>query len=114
FDPEHKTGALMEKKYKPGEAEQVLTLLHYLGDIEQKDPPTWDHLIQSLLHANRLSIRQLAHWHLVSLVPQGANIQYDPGPPTHIRKKAVNEWKQLIPDGKLPPQAPRRSTPGGG
>ena len=39
------------------------------------------------------------------LVPEGAlKIQYDPNDDPDKRKPAVEQWKKLIPEGKLPPK----------
>ena len=49
--------------------------------------------------------RVLAYWHLVRLVPQGAAINFNPLGKPEERKEAAAKWANLIPKGKLPPQA---------
>jgi hypothetical protein len=110
FDSTHQTGVLIDKKYKPGEANLVMLLLHYLGEFERKEPETWDLLLQCLRH-KRLAIRDLAYSHLVVLVPQGRSIPYDPVGTSDQIENAYKLWKQLIPDGKLPPSQPSTGQP---
>jgi hypothetical protein len=62
---------------------------------------TYETLIDYLLH-DKLAIRQLAKWHLERLVPAGRDIAYDPAGSGEARHPAYDQWKKLVPNGKLP------------
>jgi hypothetical protein len=88
---------------KPTEAATVLHFLHTPDDAELARPETYEMLID-YLNSRHLAIRGLAFWHLYRLVPQGRSIPYDPLAAEEERQKARNLWKELIPDGQLPPK----------
>jgi hypothetical protein len=90
--------------YKPSEAGTVLHFLHTPDDVEMSRPETYEMLIDYLA-SDRLAARGLAFWHLYRLVPEGRKIPYDPLAPKEERVKARAAWKELIPDGKLPPKS---------
>jgi hypothetical protein len=94
---------LYEKKgYAKEKAEIIMRLLHSFSDAELAKPETYQLLIGYLDHEN-LVIRDLAIWHLALLLPQGTQkIAYDPAGDPEKRKKAVEEWKKLLPAGTLP------------
>jgi hypothetical protein len=73
-------------------------------------PETYSLLIDNLRH-DRLAIRELAFWHLRRLVPAGQSIRYDPAGSSEQRERAFEQWKKLVPDGKLPPQPPQPPMP---
>ena len=88
---------------------QARTLLHLLNGIEAEkrhEPETYDLLIQELKHS-KLPIRELAHWHLVRLAPEGKSIAFDAAGDESQRLMAVEAWRRLIPEGQLPP-APKK------
>jgi hypothetical protein len=89
------------KRYSPAQAETLLELLHSPFDAEQ--PETYETLIAYLRH-ERTAIRELARWHLYRLVPAGKKIPYDAGASEAERARGVEEWRKLIPKGKLPPK----------
>jgi hypothetical protein len=97
FDFLHKT-----QKYSAAHAEIVLQLLHSYGSDDLQKPETYETLIAYLRHP-RLTIRQLAGWHLSRLVPAGKAIPYDPAGPEKDIERAHAAWKKLVPTGKLPP-----------
>jgi hypothetical protein len=95
--------ALIAKRgYKPVEAESMLQLLHGFNDEELAEPETYQLLITYLTDA-RLGIRALAHWNLVRLVPAGKDIAYSPLDEKGAQERAQQEWRKLVPAGKLPP-----------
>lgn len=98
---------LREKKDFPRlHAEIVLHLLHNPSRADIVKPETYETLIAYLRH-DRLAVRELAWWHLSRLVPEGAKkIPYDPAAGEAARDLAYKQWKEFIPDGKLPPFAP--------
>jgi hypothetical protein len=104
------TGILIDKKYKEGQAEIVMQLLHYLSEEERSKPETYEALIDYLMH-NKLAVRELAYWHLRRLYPKGVEFNYNPALGTEERTKSFQKWQQLLKDGKLPPPKPH-ATPG--
>ena len=95
---------LTEKKtVPPREAEAILQLLHDFGDDDVNQPETYDALID-YLGSERLSLRELAYWHLRRLVPAGRKIDYDPLAPKEKREAGIKAWRQLVPAGELPPK----------
>jgi uncharacterized protein (TIGR03000 family) len=95
-------GLLEVRKYTPVQAETLIEFLHGFSETDRERPETYEMLIDYLAD-DRLSIRGLAYWHLIRLVPEGKKIPYDPVAPKEAREKARQEWKKLIPPGKLPP-----------
>ncbi len=89
--------------YTPVQAETLLEFLHGFSETDLERPETYQMLIGCLSHP-RLAIRALAHWYLVRLVPAGQKIAYDPLGPPETRNKARQEWKKLVPPGKMPPR----------
>ena len=58
-------------------------------------------LIEALQHP-QLSIREMAHWHLVRMVPKGKEIPYDAAGTPESLKQAHDKWKELVPEGTVP------------
>jgi uncharacterized protein (TIGR03000 family) len=94
--------AVDKKFFTPEEAAAVLQLLHSFGDADLAKPILYEKLID-YLDDDQMYLRGLAYWHLSRLVPEGKKFHYDPRAPKEERDKAVEEWKKLIPPGKLPP-----------
>jgi hypothetical protein len=90
-----------QEKYPPTQAEVVMQLLH--SPFQADEPETYQTLIDYLRH-DKLAVRELARWHLYRLAPAGKDIAYDATGSADERAKAYNKWKELIPDGKLPPK----------
>jgi hypothetical protein len=88
--------------YTPAQAETLVTFLHGFSQTDLERPETYQMLISFLGHP-RPAVRALAHWYLVRLVPAGRKIAYDPLGGREARDKARQEWKKLVPSGKLPP-----------
>jgi hypothetical protein len=95
---------VQSKGFSENQASIVLQLLHSFGEGDLGRPVTYETLIDYLLH-DKLAIRQLAKWHLSRLVPAGRNIAYDPAAPRDARRQAYEQWKKLVPSGKLPPES---------
>jgi hypothetical protein len=94
-------------KYSPATAEAIVQLLHSFGEAELARPETYEALID-YLDSDHLPLRGLAYWHLERLVPAGEEFGYDPTAPKEQRAAAVEKWKKLIPNGKLPPRPAAR------
>jgi hypothetical protein len=92
---------LKQEKLTPTQAEVVMQLLH--SPFQSDEPETYQTLIDYLRH-DKLAVRELARWHLYRLAPAGKEIAYDAAGPAEEREKAYTKWKELIPEGKLPPK----------
>jgi hypothetical protein len=92
---------LVGQHFKVSDAQTVMQLLHDANPKDLQQPETWDGLIQQL-NSNRPAVRELAYWQLARLVPKGRERGYYPGNDSTQRKAAIDAWKLLIPDGKLP------------
>jgi hypothetical protein len=91
-------------QYTPQQAETCLHLLHDFSRDDMDRPETYETLIAYLRH-RQPAVRALAAWYLYRLAPAGQKIAYDPTGPEAEREKAYQEWKRLIPQGKLPSRA---------
>lgn len=92
-----------QKKYTEPQAETFLQLLHGVPDTELANPTTYETLIAHL-RSDRLPIREMAASQLAALVPEGERqIRFDPSGSLDHRERAAKQWKELIPDGKVPP-----------
>jgi hypothetical protein len=96
-------GLIEKRGYKPAQAEVILNLLHSFGEEDLCKPETYELLI-NYLESDKLGIRGLAYWHLSRLVPQGQRFGYDPLSPKEKREEAIKKWRELIPEGQLPPK----------
>ena len=101
--------ALLKEGYTATQARNALYLLDGIEPDKLRQPATYDILIQALNHG-KAPMRQLAHWHLVRLVPGGDKIAYDPAAPEAERLQAILQWRRLVPEGELP-AAPTKKTP---
>jgi hypothetical protein len=113
YDSIKKTGVLIDKKFTQADAETIMQLLHGFSDEQINSAETYDALISYLRH-KKLPIRELANMYLYMLVPQGRKIPYSPVEGTDLRDNAYEQWKKLIPTGKLPPQPPGQPQKPGG
>jgi len=96
-------------KYTPVQAKTLVHLLYGATDQQKKEPATYAVLIALLKHS-KLSVRELARWHLVRLVPAGKKIAFDAAAPAAARQKANEQWLALIPEGQLPPRVEARQS----
>jgi hypothetical protein len=95
---------LKKAGYTDVEARTLLHLLYGFTPDEKREPATYDLLLTSLKHS-RPAVRQLAHWHLIRLVPEGKTIAFEPLAPEAEQQRNYDQWRQLIPEGKLPNRA---------
>jgi hypothetical protein len=87
--------------YTDGQARIILQLLFGFSPEDLEQPETYEVLLDYLVH-EKSSIRNLAVWHLIRLVPQGKQIAYKPDGSREDAERAYTEWKKLIPSGQLP------------
>ena len=97
---------LIDKKgYTEAQADAVLLLLHNFSQEDRESPSTYETLF-GYLNDERLSVRELALWHLVQLDPEGARlVMYNPLQDERVQ--AINRWKKRLTEGKIPPKAPK-------
>jgi hypothetical protein len=98
------------RRYTPAQAEIVLQFLHGFSDRDREQPETYETLI-AYLRSSQLAIRQFAKGQLEQWVAAGRKIAYNPAGSEEERAQAQEEWKKLIPKGKLPPK-PKGDEPG--
>jgi hypothetical protein len=91
------------KSLSPVQVKGVLHLLFGFNEEERRDPITYEVLIESLKHSAP-QVRHLSHWHLVRLVPAGRRIDFDAAAPAADLERAYQEWRRLVPPGRLPPE----------
>ena len=94
--------------YTPVQAKSFLHLCYGIEADQRRQPSTYDLLIQGLNHS-KAPMRELAHWHLVRLAPDGKAIPYDAAAAEPQRLQAIEAWRRLIPEGELPP-SPKKKT----
>jgi hypothetical protein len=93
---------LLAQKYRPGQAEIVMELLHGFSPAAASRPETFEALIDYLAH-DRQAVREMAAGHLYRLAPAGKAIVYDAAGTAEDRARAQTAWRKLIPRGQLPP-----------
>jgi hypothetical protein len=89
------------RQYTPSQAEIILQFLHGFSDRDRTQPETYETII-AYLQSSKLAIRQLAKRQLDQWVPEGKAIAYDPAGPESERQHAYEDWKKLVPPGRLP------------
>jgi hypothetical protein len=100
-------GLLEKQGYSREKAILACKLLRPLPAAELARPETYQDLIRCLDHENLL-VRDLAFWHLANLVAEGPRkIAYDPAADEQHRRQAIEQWRKLVPPGKVP-RPPKR------
>ncbi len=113
FDPEAKKGFLIDKRFRTSEAQIIYDLLHDFTDGQRRQPETYQLLVR-YMQEEKITIRELAYWHLVRLTIGMKDLPaYNPAWGPSEREAACNDWRKLIAEGKLPP-AERPPVPAGG
>jgi hypothetical protein len=90
-------------RYSKVHARTILQLMFGFNEEDRSRPDTYELLI-ALLNHPQVPVRELARWHLVRLAPAGKDIAYDAGGPEAERQRGSEQWRALIPEGKLPPR----------
>jgi hypothetical protein len=97
-----------DQGFTPVQAKSFVHLCHGIQEERRKQPTTYELLIAALNHS-KMPMRELAHWHLIRLAPDGQSIPYDAAAPEAERLQAVEAWRRLIPEGELPPARKKKS-----
>lgn len=108
---DYKLFELLRPKHRLIDAETIISLLHDLDDRDVANPDTYDLLINYLNHT-QLPVRELAIWHLYTLVPAGQKIKYNASGDAASRQQAQAAWRALIPPGQLPPMPMKKEIGG--
>ncbi len=93
-------------------AELIVRLLHFYPEEALDKRQIYEELVNQLDDDNLL-VRDRSFWYLVQcgvsgrLPEEAKKIEYDPAWDAKKRRPAVEQWKKLLADGKLP-QTPRR------
>jgi hypothetical protein len=74
---------------------KIMELFHSISGEDARKPATYQLLVEGL-NNDLMPIRTLSHWHLLQLVPAGAEIVYDPAMPPERRVRASRQWTDLI------------------
>jgi len=77
------------------QARTILQLLFGFSTQDRFEPATFD-LLTAFLEHPQIAVRELAHWHLIRLMPEGNNIAFDAGAAEKPRQQAVQAWRELI------------------
>lgn len=93
--------------FAPNTARTIVQLLFGFSAEDLKQPETYEVLIEYLRH-DQASVRSLAAWHLVRLVPAGKGIAFKPNGAKAESEAAYSQWKKLIPSGMLPPMEKKK------
>jgi hypothetical protein len=101
YDAKKKTGALIEAKYRPAEAQTIADLLFDFREEERRDPDTFTALANALEH-RKVAIAHLAHWHLQRLTYPMKLPAFNAAGPIKGRKPLADYVRKLVDEGKLP------------
>src|SRR5205823_3110991 len=96
--------------YTEAQSEIVIQLLHGFSREDRERPETYEELI-AYMGSSKLAIRELASQLLYHWAPEGKDIAYDPAAAEDQQEKAIEAWKKLLADGKLPPKEKPASKP---
>jgi hypothetical protein len=102
-DNDYRLFASLKSRYKLGEVENILTLLHGFGPEAFSKRETYETLIDYLTNEN-LAIRELASLYLYQLVPAGQKIGYSPVADSRERARSQEVWLKLLKSGQIPPR----------
>jgi len=99
----HPETGILTKKFGKADAAVILDLLYGPTEDSLKDPEFYALYIACLKHPNPIVRDMAARW-LYFLVPAGQKIPFDPQGTKDQVEMTYQRWKELIPDGKLPPE----------
>ncbi len=98
------------KSYSENQADAVLQMLHSFSQADAVNPETYNQLFR-WLNSEKLSIREMAFWHLEGLDPDGVKIAaYNPVV-QEGREAAISRWRKRLTDGKIIPKPAKQSSP---
>jgi hypothetical protein len=86
---------LKQKNYSEGQAQIVMQLLHGFSQEQWTDATTRTTVVDYLLH-DKLTIRHLSYLFLLTMVPDGRNIAYNPTADVSQRERGAEEWRKFL------------------
>jgi hypothetical protein len=104
YDEKGRTGLLVDKRYRPTEAQTVLDLLHDFREEDHRKPETFEALAQ-VLESRRVALAELGWWHLNRLAAGVKLPTFNAAGPLEDRRKVADAVRKTIEDGKLPPRS---------
>ena len=112
YNEKDRSGVLIDKKYKPREAETIYDLLHDFQPEDWRKVETFDALARNLLH-RRTAIAELAYYHLEQLA-LGAKLPpgFNAADALEDRERYANLIMDMITKKQLPPTAAAPESPG--
>jgi hypothetical protein len=99
--------ALKAKSYSDTQARLALQLLHGFTQEDWADVATRSTVVEYLMH-EKPAIRQMAYVALLTLVPDGQKIVYDPLGDIELRERGYADWKKAVQNYKPPKREPER------
>jgi len=88
-------------------------LLHGFSQEEWANLATRNALADYLTH-EKLAVRHLSYMLLLTLMPEGKNIAYNPTGDIGQRERAAEEWRRLLLGGKPPVKRGQKASKGEG
>lgn len=88
--------AFLGQRLKEAQAAIAMELLHGLPPQARNRPETYETLL-AYLQSDQIIIRELAHWTLTRLIPQGKDISFDAAADPDLRAQAQAAWRKLLP-----------------
>jgi hypothetical protein len=106
-DHDYRLYDVLKARYKIGEADNIMQLLHGFSsqDLAKKEP--YETLIDYLTNPNP-AIRELAATYLYTLIPEGRGVKYNAYDDSRERERAQHEWTRLLERLFESGQIPRR------
>jgi hypothetical protein len=90
---------LKRKNFSDAQAQIALQLLHGFTEQQWQNQATRLAVVEYLAH-DKLAIRQMAHYLLVGLVPEGRKIAFDAAGAADQRQRGYEEWRKLVAQGR--------------
>jgi hypothetical protein len=92
---------MTQKQYTAAEGRIFLQLLLGFSEEDLNQAETYQVLLDYLTH-ERATLRNLAAWHLLRLLPEARRFPYKPDGTREDAQRTRERWKQLLPPSALP------------
>jgi hypothetical protein len=86
---------LKQKNYSEERAQTIPQLLHGYSEQQWTDPNVRASVVE-YLNVENLAIRQITVTLLLSLMPEGQNLRYDPAGESRQREQGYQDWRDLV------------------
>lgn len=98
---------LTQRQYTPAEGGIFLQLLLGFSEDDLRQTETYQVLLDYLTH-EKATLRNLAAWHLLRLLPEAQRFPYKPDGSRDDALRTRDQWKQLLPPLALPSPGKKR------